>query len=112
LAREASLESENTVAADAGITRELDSLHQELSASQQARSSPADAQPAGVATSNQTSQLEDGVDEQLHTALGKFADAIREFVEKAEQDVSAHPAANVIGGIIVGILIGRRLGRR
>ena len=61
----------------------------------------------------QASQLQDTAEEQkLRGTLGEFVDAITEFIEGAEKSVSAHPAANVIGGIVVGILIGRLLGRR
>jgi ElaB/YqjD/DUF883 family membrane-anchored ribosome-binding protein len=37
---------------------------------------------------------------------------ITEFVEEAEQNVSEHPTASVVGALVVGILIGRLLGRR
>jgi hypothetical protein len=49
---------------------------------------------------------------QLHGTVGKLIEAITEFFEEAEKNVSAHPAAHVIGGIVAGILIGRLLGRR
>jgi ElaB/YqjD/DUF883 family membrane-anchored ribosome-binding protein len=60
-----------------------------------------------------TSQLEDTAEEQqLHGTVGKFIEAITEFFEEAEKNVSAHPTAHVIGGVVVGILIGRLVGRR
>lgn len=102
------------MAADAALSRELKSLQEELSASQREHPSPPihpDAVSGGKAA--KTSQPEATAQEQqLHGALGKFVDAITEFVEGAEKNVSAHPAANVIGGIVVGILIGRLLGGR
>jgi ElaB/YqjD/DUF883 family membrane-anchored ribosome-binding protein len=102
------------MAADAVVSRELKSLKEELSASQRERpSSPADPDSVSAGTTPQTSQLEDTADEQqLHGTVGKLIEAITEFFEEAEKNVSAHPAAHVIGGIVAGILIGRLLGRR
>lgn len=102
------------MAADAVVSRELKSLQEELSSSQREHpSSPADPVSVSAGTAPQTSQLEDTADElQLRGAVGKFIEAITEFFEEAEKNVSAHPAAHVIGGIAVGILIGRLVGRR
>jgi ElaB/YqjD/DUF883 family membrane-anchored ribosome-binding protein len=102
------------MAADAVVSRELKSLQEELSASQREHpSSSADPVSVSAGTAAQTSQLEDTADEkQLHGSVGKFIEAITEFFEEAEKNVSAHPTAHVIGGIVVGILIGRLLGRR
>ena len=99
--------------ADAVVSRELESLQEELSASRREHQSPADPVSASAGTAPQTSQPEDTADEQqLHGTVGKFIEAITEFFEEAEKNVSAHPAAHVIGGIVVGILIGRLVGRR
>jgi ElaB/YqjD/DUF883 family membrane-anchored ribosome-binding protein len=104
------------VATDALVSRELKSLQEELSASHRERPSPpADSVSVngGTATAMQASQLQGAAEEQqLRGTLDKFVEAITEFVEGAEKNVSAHPAANVMGGIVVGILIGRLLGRR
>ena len=100
--------------ADAEVSREPQSLQEELSASQREHpSSPADPVSASAGTARQTSHLEDtAVQQQLHGTASKFIEAITEFFEEEEKKVSAHPAAHVIGGIVVGILIGRLLGRR
>jgi len=101
------------MSADALVSRELKSLQEELSASQREHPSPP-ADPVSVSggTAAPATHLEDTAEEQqLRGTLGKFVDAITEFVEEAEKNVSAHPA-NVIGGMVVGILIGRLLGRR
>jgi ElaB/YqjD/DUF883 family membrane-anchored ribosome-binding protein len=102
------------MAADAVVSRELKSLQEELSPSQREHpSSRADPVSVSAGTAPQTSQLEDTADEQqLHGTVGKFIEAITEFYEEAEKNVSAHPAAHLIGGIVVGILIGRLVGRR
>ena len=100
--------------ADSEVSREPQSLQEELSASQRGcSSSPADPVSASAGTAPQTSQPDDTADEQQpNGTVGKFIEAITEFLEEAEKNVSAHPAAHVIGGIVVGILIGRLLGRR
>jgi ElaB/YqjD/DUF883 family membrane-anchored ribosome-binding protein len=100
--------------ADSEVSREPQSLQEGLCASQREHpSSPADPVSPSAGTARQTGQLKDAADEQkLHGTVGKFIEAITEFFEEAEKNVSAHPAAHVIGGIAVGILIGRLVGRR
>src|SRR5260221_14698670 len=102
------------MAADAVVSRELKSLQEELSASQREHPSPpADPVSVSAGTAPLTSQLEDTADEQqLHGTVGKFIEAITEFFEEAEKNLSAHPTANVRGAIVVGILIGQLVGRR
>jgi len=102
----------NVMVADAVISRELESLHREVSASQRERPMPHDKpDPTSGEADAQTISLEDPAPQQQHGAGSKFVDAITEFFEEAEKNVSAHPAAHVIGGVAVGILIGRLLGR-
>ena len=100
--------------ADSEVSREPQSLQGGLSASQREHlSSPADPASVSAGTAPQISQLEDTADEQqLHGTVGKFIEAITEFFEEAEKNVSAHPTAHEIGGIVAGILIGRLIGRR
>ena len=100
--------------ADSEVSREPQSLQDELSASQRAHpSSPADPVSVNARAAPQTSRLEDtAAEQQLDGTVGQFIEAIKEFFEEAEKNVSAHPAAHVIGGIVVGILIGRLFGRR
>jgi hypothetical protein len=103
---------ENVMAADAVISRELESLHQEVSASQRERPTPhVKPDPTSREAGAQTIPLEDPAPQQQYGAGSKFVDAVTEFFEEAEKNVSAHPAAHVIGGVVVGILIGRLLGR-
>jgi ElaB/YqjD/DUF883 family membrane-anchored ribosome-binding protein len=102
------------MATDALLSRELKSLHEELSASQRERPSPAaDHISVSGDAATQADPLKNAAKEdQLRGTLGKFIEAITEFLEDAEKNVSAHPAAHVIGGMVVGILIGRLVGRR
>jgi hypothetical protein len=103
---------ENVMAADAVISRELKSLHQQVSASQRAHPIPhVKPDPTSREAGAQIIPLEDPAPQQQYGAGSKFVDAVTEFFEEAEKNVSAHPAAHVIGGVVVGILIGRLLGR-
>ena len=96
------------MAADAVISRELESLHQEVSASQRERPMPhVKPDPTSREAGAQAIPLEDPAPQQQYGAGSKLVDAVTEFFENA----SAHPAAHVIGGVVVGILIGRLLGR-
>jgi len=102
------------VAADPVLSRELKSLHEELSAPRRERPSPtADDVPAGEKTAVPANQPEDAAEEQQQrNELREFVNTITEFFKEAEDDASAHPTASVIGAMVLGILIGRLLGRR
>ena len=99
---------------DAVLVRELKSLQEELSDSHRERASPpADPNSASGATATPASQPEEIAEEQhLQGEVREFVSEITKFVEDAEKNLSAHPAATVIGAMVVGILIGRFLGRR
>ena len=99
---------------DTALSRELKSLHEELStAHRQRRSTHAGHAHASRRKAAPVSHPVEAAEErQLHGELGNFVNVIKEFVAEAEKDVSAHPAATVIGAMVVGILIGRLLGRR
>ena len=99
---------------DSVLLRELRSLREELSASQQARlarsapgvpavdeASPAQSRPEAAAAA-----------QSVEGELRQLVDAIKEFAEDAEKNVAAHPTATAIGAMVLGILIGRLLGRR
>jgi ElaB/YqjD/DUF883 family membrane-anchored ribosome-binding protein len=99
--------------ADEVVSRELKSLHEELSAPKQDPvAPPADPEPWRGAAAHAASQADSVEQQEVREALGKFVDAVKEFVEEAEKSVSGRPVANIIGGIVVGIVIGRLLGRR
>jgi hypothetical protein len=100
------------MAADVVISRELESLRQEISASQRERPMPhVKPDPTSREAGAQTVPFEDAAPQQQYGAGSNFVDAVTEFFEQAEKNVSAHPAAHVIGGVVVGILIGRLLGQ-
>ena len=99
---------------DAVISRELKSLQDELSTSNRERRSPsANRVSASDRVAAQVSQPEDTAEEpQLQRELHELVNTITEFVEEAEENISAHPTASVASALVVGILIGRLLGRR
>lgn len=102
--------------ADAALSRELNSLQEELSTSQSHRERPsplADRTPVRGETAEPVERPEDSIEGQgLQKDLRDFINVITGFVEDAEKNVSAHPTANMLGSLVVGILIGRLLGRR
>jgi ElaB/YqjD/DUF883 family membrane-anchored ribosome-binding protein len=99
------------MASDDVVSRELQSLREELSASQRARADRPAAPPASTPSSPEPiSASEEKRD--LRDQLGELANAVTSFIEDAEKEVAAHPAQSVVGALVVGILIGRLLGRR
>jgi ElaB/YqjD/DUF883 family membrane-anchored ribosome-binding protein len=105
---------EDEMSNDTMLLRELKSLREEMSSSQKARSSCAvdHASPGGDAAESPTQPIEAIEERRLDGELRELVDAIKEFVQDAEKNASAHPAATAVGGMVVGILIGRLLGRR
>ena len=99
---------------DSVLSRELNALREELSASQKAGSSQAaDRAPAGDESADRATEAKGATAEQsLEGELRELVEAIKEFVEGAEKNVAAHPTATAIGAMVLGILIGRLLGRR
>lgn len=102
------------MAADTVLSRELKSLHEELSASQRQRLSQARdrAVASGEAAARVAPQGDTDGEQRLRSELQEVVNLIKEFVEETEKNASAHPEAAVMGAMVVGILIGRLLGRR
>ena len=97
--------------ADAVLSDELESLQEEVSASQRKRLATP-AVPTSEETAAQVDQPEVAAEQdQQRGQLYDLVEVMKEFVGDAEKNLAAHPAANVIGAMIVGILIGRLLGR-
>ena len=92
---------------DAILSRELKSLHEELSAPERL-SPPTHRTSVSGGAAARARQLQDTAEEQqLRGALSRFVDATTEFVKEAKKNVSAHPAVIVMGAMAVGIFIGR-----
>jgi len=102
------------VGIDAVLSKELRALQEELAVSHQERSVRSEGRaPATDAEVNRDRRPDEGAEEHhLVGELRDLANVITEFVEEAEQNVSEHPTASVVGALVVGILIGRLLGRR
>jgi ElaB/YqjD/DUF883 family membrane-anchored ribosome-binding protein len=99
---------------DSLLLHELKSLREELSSSRKARlTRAADRAAADVEVAGGAAPPIEAIEErQLDGELRELVDAVKEFVQDAEKNASAHPAATAVGAMIVGILIGRLLGRR
>jgi ElaB/YqjD/DUF883 family membrane-anchored ribosome-binding protein len=102
--------------ADSALSKELESLKEDLAAlrsQRRSRSATADGE-------TRKRQHHDplpppaAADEHhhLHGELRDLVKLITEYVEEAETNLAAHPTATVVGALMVGILIGRSLGRR
>jgi alkanesulfonate monooxygenase SsuD/methylene tetrahydromethanopterin reductase-like flavin-dependent oxidoreductase (luciferase family) len=108
---------------DPVLSRELNSLQEELVAVQQRRREPApsprDARISSsvMPTPDDTTTLAAATQEEtlgaasLRDQLGEFVDQITDFFEDAEKNIAAHPTESVIAALLLGILIGRLLGR-
>ena len=99
---------------DSLLLRELKGLREEISATRKER-------PAQAAERNATEDkaadvpieaIEASKDPQLEGQLREVLEAIKEFGQNVEENVTSHPAVTAVGGLIVGILIGRLIGRR
>jgi len=102
------------VATDSVLAQELRALQEELAALLKERSLRSEGPPPATdAKLNRDSRLDERVGEQpLAGELRELENVIAGFVEDAEQTISKHPTASVIGALTAGILIGCLMGRR
>jgi hypothetical protein len=105
---------EDAVSNDSLLLHELKSLREELSSSHNERlSRAANRASAGDEVAGSPGQPIDAIEERgLHGELRELVDAVEAFVQDAEKNAAAHPAATAVGAMVVGVLIGRLLGRR
>ena len=99
------------MSADHALSRELKSLHEEVSTTRRKRRSPK-PEPA-AAEAPPPEPTEDAAD--LHSRSDQFhgfVTEVTEFFDHAEKNIVEHPRASVVGALVVGILIGRFIGRR
>ncbi len=103
------------MSADPVLTRELQSLKDELTT---ARPDPAVQTPSAdgpAATAEAPGSAGAAADSSPPKDQGQLAELIKEltgFVEDAEKNISAHPAMSVVAALLLGILIGAALARR
>ena len=103
------------MSADVVVTRELQSLKDELTS---ARPEPAAQTPSAdgpAATAEAPGSAGAAADSSPPKDQGQLAELIKEltgFVEDAEKNISAHPAMSVVAALLLGILIGAALARR
>jgi ElaB/YqjD/DUF883 family membrane-anchored ribosome-binding protein len=97
---------------DSIVSRELESLRDELAVAQQAlRANNSAPEPTVHARAPEPIQ-ESAHLQELHDQLRDLAHEVAEFFDEAEKNIAAHPAQSVIGALLVGILIGRLLASR
>ena len=102
------------MSADPVLTRELQSLKDELTT---ARPEPAAQKPSveGPTAGNEPPGPSAGPTDPSRDAQGQLGELIKEltgFVEDAEKNISAYPAMSVVAALLLGILIGAALARR
>jgi ElaB/YqjD/DUF883 family membrane-anchored ribosome-binding protein len=97
---------------DAVVSRELKSLHDEVSAAQRKRRAASSAPPTEPETASPETASEATDEKELRDQLTDFIDEVSAFFDQAEKNIAAHPTQSVIAALLVGILIGRLLGRR
>ena len=97
------------MAADAVVSRELQSLREELSDAQRARATAPET--GGSAASAAEPAKPTPGERELLDQLRELTDEVTGFFAEAEKSISAHPAQSVIGALLVGIIIGRLLPR-
>jgi len=99
------------MAGDAVVSRELQSLREELSGTQRARAA-APATGGGSTASAAAPPQETPEENELRDQRREHGAVVTGFFTEAEKSVSAHPAQSVVAALLVGILIGRLLPRR
>ena len=94
------------------VSRELESLRDELAQAQQVRRASGPA-PKPTAHSPAPEPIQESPHlQELHDQLRDLANEVADFFDEAEKNIAAHPAQSVIGALLVGILIGRLLSSR
>ncbi|MDP2409338.1 MAG: hypothetical protein Q8M26_03525 [Pseudolabrys sp.] len=109
---------------DLVLSRELKSLHEELATAQRQRPAPSADRPAESGTVTGTAAgaaataaangrpEESATAQETHSQLQDLIKEITDFVDEAEENISAHPAMSIVGAILLGIVIGSLLARR
>lgn len=97
------------MATDAVVSRELQSLQDELSAAQRERLAP--TAPTAASPGPAESAAEGPGDREIHDQLRELASEVTHFFDEAEKNIAAHPTQSVIGAFLLGIIVGRLLAR-
>jgi ElaB/YqjD/DUF883 family membrane-anchored ribosome-binding protein len=94
------------------VSRELESLRNELAQTQQVRRASGSA-PEPIAQARAPEPIQESAHvQEMHDELRDLANEVAEFFDEAEKNIAAHPAQSVIGALLVGIVIGRLLASR
>lgn len=110
---------------DPVLSRELRSLREELAASRRERpmqstSGPADSvaetgadrDAAGMGDALAGGPKDSPAARELGSQLQDLVKEITDFVDEAEENISAHPAMSIVAALLLGIAIGSLVARR
>jgi len=104
---------------DPVLSRELKSLQEELATAQRKRPAKSADRPAkptvetGAADAAPTDRPEEApTEEEWSSQLHELVKEITDFVDEAEENISAHPAMSIVAALLLGIAIGSMLARR
>jgi hypothetical protein len=103
------------VSADPVLTRELQSLKDELTTARPESAVQIPSSEGPAASAGAPGAAAAPADANPPKDQGQLAELISEltaFVEDAEKNISAHPAMSVVAALLLGILIGAALARR
>lgn len=102
------------MATDVLVSRELESLRNEMSAvkAQRGASAPPSQPSPTIVPPAVTPPERDEAETDVQLQLVQLTKELTEWFNEAEKGISAHPARSVAGALFVGILIGRLLRRR
>lgn len=96
---------------DADIARELGSLHEQLLAGKQERTTI--GKEATAASSAEPETAKKNLDHpELVERLSELADEALDLFADVEKNFAVHPTRNIVGTLLLGILIGYLFGRR
>ncbi len=103
------------VSADPVLTRELQSLKDELTTVRPEPPAQTSSLEGAATTAGAPGPAEAPTNSSQPNDQGQLGELIKEltgFVEDAEKNISAHPAMSGVAAVLLGILIGATLARR
>jgi hypothetical protein len=113
------------VPSDPVLSRELKSLQEELATAQRQRPVQSADRSAGSTVGTGTGVGAAGIDaaptgrpeesateQKLRSQLSDLVKEITDFVDEAEENISAHPAMSIVAAMLLGIAVGSLLARR
>ena len=103
------------MSADPVLTRELQSLKDELTTTRPAPAVQTPSAEGAAASAGAAGSADAPAESSPPKDQGQLTELIKEltgFLEDAEKNISAHPAMSVVAALLLGIVIGAALARR